>query len=80
MKIWITDGSAAPFADIVVLSAHHRGMFGADIPYKGALDEDVPVGNRTVLAVGPADCLAPEAEWCICFPDDMAAVSPIPMP
>ena len=74
MKIWITDGSAAPFADIVVLSAHHRGMLGADIPYKGALDEDVPVGSRTVLAEGPADCLVPEAEWCICFPDDMAAV------
>ena len=73
MKVWITDGSAAPFADIVVLSAHHRGTLGGDIAYKGALDEDVPVGNRTVLADGASDCLVPEAEWCICFPGDTAA-------
>ena len=70
MKIWITDGSGAPFADLVVLPAHHPGMLGGDIPYKGALDENVPVGNADVFADGPADCLVPEAEWCICFPGE----------
>ena len=78
MKIWITDGSGAPFADIVALSARHRGMLGGDIPYKGALDEDVPVGNATVLAASSADCLVPEAEWCICFPGDTAAFAADP--
>ena len=70
MKIWITDGSGAPFADIVALPAHHPGMMGGHIPYKGALDENVPVGNATVFAEGPSDCLVPEAEWCICFPGE----------
>ena len=45
-------------------------MLGGDIPYKGALDENVPVGNADVFADGPADCLVPEAEWCICFPGE----------
>jgi hypothetical protein len=72
VKIWITDGSGAPFADLVALAAHHPGMLGGDIPYKGALDENVPVGNAAVLAEGSADCLVPEAEWCICLPDGAA--------
>lgn len=70
MKIWITDGSGAPFADIATLPAHHPGMLGGEIPYKGALDENVPVGDATVFAAGPADCLVPEAEWCICIPGE----------
>ena len=70
MKIWITDGSGAPFADIVALPAHHPGMLGGDIPYKGAIDENVPAGNATVFTEGPSDCLVPEAEWCICFPGE----------
>ena len=70
VKIWITDGSGAPFADILALSARHPGMMGGDIPYKGALDENVPVGTATVFAHGPSDCLVPEAEWCICFPGE----------
>jgi hypothetical protein len=70
VKIWVTDGSGAPFADLVVLPAHHPGMLGGGIPYKGALDENVPVGNADVFADGPADCLVPEAEWCICFPGE----------
>jgi hypothetical protein len=72
VKIWITDGSGAPFADLVVLPAQHPGMLGGDIPYKGALDENVPVGEAAVLADGPGDCLVPEAEWCICFPEGAA--------
>ncbi len=78
MKIWITDGSGAPFADLVVLPAQHPGMLGGDIPYKGGLDENVPVGEAAVLADGPVDCLVPEAEWCICFPGGTArfAVDP----
>jgi hypothetical protein len=68
MEIWITDGSAAPFGDIPVLPAHHPGTLGGDIPYKGAVDESVPVGNATVCAEGAADRFVPEAEWCICFP------------
>ena len=55
VKIWITDGSGAPFSDLVLLPAHHPGMLGGDIPYKGALDENVPVGNADVFADGPAD-------------------------
>jgi hypothetical protein len=68
VKIWITDGSAAPFGDIAVLPARHPGMQGGEIPYKGVLDESVPVGEAIVYAEGPADCLVPEAEWVICFP------------
>jgi hypothetical protein len=68
VKIWITDGSGAPFTDIAPLAAHHPGMLGRDVPYKGALDENVPVGNASVPMQDPADCLVPEAEWCICFP------------
>lgn len=75
MKIWITDGSGAPFADLVALPAHHPGMLGGDVPYQGALDENVPVGNAAVFTDGPADCLVPEAEWCICFPRDTDQVA-----
>jgi hypothetical protein len=78
MKIWITDGSAAPFTDIVALPARHAGMLGAEIPYKGALDEAVPVGSATVFTENPADCLIPEAEWCICFPEGTAAFAADP--
>jgi hypothetical protein len=54
MKIWITDGSGTPFSDLIVLPASHpgSGMLGGDVPYKGALDEDVPVRNATVLGLG----------------------------
>ena len=72
MRIWITDGSGAPSTDIATLAAHHPGMLGGDIPYKGALDENVPVGNANVFMQDPADCLVPEAEWCICFPGGTA--------
>jgi hypothetical protein len=68
VKVGITDGSGAPFTDIATLAARHRGMLGRDVPYKGALDADVPVGTASVFMRGPADCLVPEAEWCICFP------------
>jgi hypothetical protein len=68
VKIWITDGSGVPFTDIATLTAHHRGMLGRDVPYKGALDENVPVGNASVFMQDPTDCLVPEAEWCIWFP------------
>jgi hypothetical protein len=69
MKVWITDGSGAPFTDLGTLPTWHRGMMGRDVPYKGALDESVPVGDASVSAADPADCLVPEAEWCICFPE-----------
>jgi len=68
MKIWITDGSGAPFGDIAVLPASHPGTLGGEIPYKGALDGSVPVGNAIVFADSTADLFVPEAEWCICFP------------
>jgi hypothetical protein len=68
VKIWITDGSGAPFGDIDPLPAHHPATLGGDAAYKGALDESVPVGNATVFTEGVADCFVPEAEWCICFP------------
>jgi hypothetical protein len=73
MKIWMTDGSAAPFSDVTVLPVFHPGMLGGEIPYKGALDESVPVGNTTVSADSPADLFVPEAEWCICFPAEPGA-------
>jgi hypothetical protein len=38
VKIWITDGSGAPFTDIVPLAARHPGALGGDVPYRGALD------------------------------------------
>jgi len=37
MKIWMTDGSGAPFADVAVLPVSHPGTLGGEIPYKGAL-------------------------------------------
>jgi hypothetical protein len=78
VKIWITDGSGAPFGDIAVLPASHPGMLGGDIRYKGALDESVPVGEAIVVTQNPADCLVPEAEWCICFPDGTDAFTADP--
>jgi len=69
MKIWITDGSAAPFTDIARLSATHPGTMGGELPYKGALDENVPVGITTLRMADESDCFVPEAEWCVCFPD-----------
>lgn len=76
MKIWITDGSGAPFTDIVPLTARHPGALGGDVPYRGALDENVPVGGAVVLMRDPADCLVPEAEWCIGFPGGAAPPAP----
>jgi hypothetical protein len=73
MRIWITDGSPAPFADVIRLSASHPGTMGGDVAYKGALDGAVPVGRTAVLMEDPSDCLVPEAEWCICFPDGTGA-------
>jgi hypothetical protein len=78
VKIWITDGSGAPFGDVAVLSAYHPGMLGSDIRYKGALDESVPTGEAIVIAEHAADCLVPEAEWCICFPDGTDAFAADP--
>jgi hypothetical protein len=69
----MTDGSGAPFADVAALPASHPGTLGGEIPYKGALDEGVPVGNATVTADSPADLFVPEAEWCICFPVEPSA-------
>lgn len=78
MKIWITDGSGAPFTDIVALPARRPGMLGRDVAYKGALDDGVPVGNATVFMQDAADCLVPEAEQCICFPGGRLHLPPIP--
>ncbi len=64
MKIWITDGSGTPFAELVTLPARHPGMLGGDVPYKGAIDDSVPVESTTVFDQDP-DYLVPEAEWCI---------------
>lgn len=64
----MTDGSGAPFGDLAVLAASRPGTLGGEIPYKGALDDSVPVGNAIVSADSSADLFVPEAEWCICFP------------
>jgi hypothetical protein len=71
MRIWITDGSGAPFTDVPELTSYHRGSFRDDTPYKGALD-DVPVGGAALHMHSPADCFVPEAEWCICFLEETA--------
>jgi hypothetical protein len=68
MKIWVTDGSGVPFSDIAPLPAYHHGTWGGEVPYKGALDENAPVGEATLFGDGPSSVLIPEAEWCICFP------------
>jgi hypothetical protein len=70
VKIWITDGSGAPFGDVAVLPAAHPGTLGGEVAYKGVPDEGVPVGNAALSADSPADVFIPEAEWCICFPGE----------
>jgi hypothetical protein len=73
MRIWITDGSAAPFTDITRLSATHSVSMGGEVSYKGALDENVPIGTTTLAMADESDCFVPEAEWCVSFPDGITA-------
>jgi len=68
MRIWVTDGSPAPFSDVDILSAVHPGPMGGNIPYKGAIDTAVAVGN-VELSIASGDLFVPEAEWCVLFPE-----------
>jgi hypothetical protein len=42
---------------------------GGELAYKGGIDHQVPVGSTTLVLEMESDCLVPEAEWCVCFPD-----------
>lgn len=68
VRVWLTDGSGAPVTDLHALAAKHPSPFGL-MPYRGAIDDAVPVGDATVAAERPDDVLFPEAEWCLSFPD-----------
>ncbi len=66
-RIWLSDGSGAPFSDLYQLPVTHAGLLGPAIPYKGTLDARVPVGTAFIEGAGD-DALFAEAEWCITFP------------
>jgi hypothetical protein len=68
VRIWITDGSLVPFADVTRLPAAHRGFLGLRATYKGCLDPAVPVGTATIGGARPDDAFFPEAEWCVLVP------------
>lgn len=69
LRVWLTDGSPAPFTDIERLEATHPGPGGAPIPYKGCIDDAVYVGVADIRAGRGDDVLVPEAEWCILLPE-----------
>ncbi len=72
VRIWITDGSPVPFVDVRKLSATQPSIMGRSLAYKGWVDLAVPVGSASVVGERVDDQFAPEAEWCLSFPDDMA--------
>src|SRR5579864_6454949 len=67
VRIWLSDGSGAPFSDLYQLPVTHSGLFGSAIPYKGTVEAGVPVGSALIEGAGD-DALFPEAEWCLTFP------------
>ncbi|MCL4545164.1 MAG: hypothetical protein M1118_11305 [Chloroflexi bacterium] len=67
-RVWLSDGSGAPFSDLDPVSAAHPTILGRPAPYQGCIDPAVYVGEATVAGT-PGDVFVPEAEWCVSFPD-----------
>jgi hypothetical protein len=69
LRIWIADGSPAPFPDIVRLDVTHPTITGAPAAYKGWMDDAVLLGEGVVAADRADDVFFPEAEWCVLLPE-----------
>lgn len=69
-RVWLTDGSGAPFSDLDPLPATHPTTLGGLAAYKGCVDPEVAVGAALIEA-NTDDVFVPEAEWCITFPADL---------
>lgn len=67
VRVWLSDGSGAPFSDLEPVSAAHQTIFGRMASYQGCIDLTVSVGETTVVSTS-GDMFVPEAEWCLSFP------------
>ena len=73
VRAWITDGSLPVFSDTTRLHTSHPVLAGVRTRYEGFVDPAVGRGLLEVARERAGDALFVEVEWCVEFPDGIAA-------